>query len=357
VAELLDLAEHEAPSGPKRVQQQPSQSLDEETLEATRALRPAREHAGAPVPDDEAKTGSAPRPHSAGDAPDSFAAILERMSLAPPAGATPVVLHDERPPLEPELGAEGDTTTRRRVLVMGAAAVAVGASLLLVWTGDSAETGIPAPTLIGSLASPQPPATTAADELASTPATDGTDAPAVAAAEAEPRDESGTGTTAEAETETETETGATPTIEAAAELEAAAAELEATAVDDGEPASAAARKARIVDNAELVTRANQLRAQGELARAEQAYRQALRVFAYPRALAGMARLELLRGNAAAAVRWARRLDRRQPGRTANLTLLGDALRAAGRSADARDAYREAARRGGKRARARLSAEP
>lgn len=114
------------------------------------------------------------------------------------------------------------------------------------------------------------------------------------------------------------------------------------------------KKPRARQASELVSRGHALRHEGKLAQAEQLYRRALQVFpAYPRALTGLARTAMERGDAETAIRFARMLVRVRPRQGASHLLLGDAYRAAGNSAAALSAFKAAAKRGDRVAKSRL----
>ena len=99
---------------------------------------------------------------------------------------------------------------------------------------------------------------------------------------------------------------------------------------------------------------HQLLKHEKLQAAKVAYMKALRAFPeYPRALAGIVRLQLRRHDGAEAVRWAKRLIAVQPKRGNNRLLLGDAWAMHGDQTLARDAWRRAANYGNATARQRL----
>ncbi len=105
---------------------------------------------------------------------------------------------------------------------------------------------------------------------------------------------------------------------------------------------------------QLVQEGHAFRAEGKLPRAEERYLEALRTQrAYPRALAALTRLEMMRGNGKGAVRWARMLVRTHPRPATHHLLLGDAFRAAGDLAAARKAWNQARKRGSRVAKNRL----
>jgi len=104
----------------------------------------------------------------------------------------------------------------------------------------------------------------------------------------------------------------------------------------------------------LVNQAVYYRNAGRLRDAIKNYRSALSLHArYPLAMAGLARVYILADNGKHAVHWARRLTRVQPRRGSNHLLLGDAHALSGNTARAQAAWKQAARRGSKRAVSRL----
>jgi tetratricopeptide (TPR) repeat protein len=105
---------------------------------------------------------------------------------------------------------------------------------------------------------------------------------------------------------------------------------------------------------QLVKEGHAFRADGKLPQAEERYLEALRTQrAYPRALAALTRLEMMRSNGKGAVRWARMLVRTHPRPATHHLLLGDAFRAAGDLAAARKAWNQARKRGSRVAKNRL----
>ncbi len=105
---------------------------------------------------------------------------------------------------------------------------------------------------------------------------------------------------------------------------------------------------------QLCNEGHALRTRGRLGLAEAKYLQALGLFPqYPRALAGVVRVHLTRGDGAEAVRWAERLIAMQPNRSNNQLLLGDAYALSGKAHDARRHWRKSAAFGNSIARKRL----
>ena len=181
----------------------------------------------------------------------------------------------------------------------------------------------------------------------------------------------------EAETPTEAESAEVPEAkpsdendesEAAGESEGAG---ESEAADEGEAAdeseaveaSDAAKKSQAVDpklaraakKAELlVKQADALRKRRKYAPASARYRSALKVYPdYPEALAGLTHLAIARHAGSEAVKLAQTLVEKAPDEMSYRVLLGDAYKSAGKKKDARDAWKVAARKGNKAARARL----
>jgi hypothetical protein len=94
--------------------------------------------------------------------------------------------------------------------------------------------------------------------------------------------------------------------------------------------------------------------EGRFGLAEASYLRSLRAFpSYPRALAGLVRVHIARQDGAEAVRWAKRLTKRQSSRAQNHLLLGDAQALRGDTKAARKAWTRAARLGSLTARSRL----
>lgn len=84
------------------------------------------------------------------------------------------------------------------------------------------------------------------------------------------------------------------------------------------------------------------RNRGNLQAAEASYMRALRIDRdNPRALAGLVRLNMARGNSSAAVRWARRLVAARPQNASNHVLLGDALQRSGNRRAATQSWQRA----------------
>lgn len=106
---------------------------------------------------------------------------------------------------------------------------------------------------------------------------------------------------------------------------------------------------------QLCNEGHALRSRGRLGLAEAKYLQALGLFPqYPRAIAGVVRVHLTRGDGAEAVRWAERLTAMQPNRSNNQLLLGDAYALSGKGNDARHHWRKSAAYGNSVARKRLT---
>ncbi|HKP64129.1 MAG TPA: tetratricopeptide repeat protein, partial [Polyangiales bacterium] len=136
-----------------------------------------------------------------------------------------------------------------------------------------------------------------------------------------------------------------------------AAEEREEAEDDAEeqPRGRAAKPSPQLQRAQrLVDAGMALSKDGRLGLAEQSYLKALHLLPnYPRALAGLARVHILRKDGAEAVRWAKRLVARKPNRGFSQLLLGDAQALRGDDKAARRAWTQAARYGSPAARARL----
>ncbi len=159
----------------------------------------------------------------------------------------------------------------------------------------------------------------------------------VTAAETEAETGAAAETGAEAEAETETETETVAGAETVAETETGAgAETEGVAGAGLDLPAGGRRAARV-----LVERAREL---GTTREAERLFRLALeRHPSSPRAMAGIAEIELRRGQAAEAVEWARDAIALSPRRASYHVLLGDALDAAGDPEGALEAWERADR--------------
>jgi len=136
--------------------------------------------------------------------------------------------------------------------------------------------------------------------------------------------------------------------------EIASAEAEAVVAQVGEEEDLVGDEPHIVRARQLCDEGHKLRSRGRLGLAEAKYLQALGLFPqYPRALAGVVRVHLTRGDGAEAVRWAERLVVMQPNRSNNQLLLGDAYALSGKAEDARRHWRKSAAYGNSTARKRL----
>jgi hypothetical protein len=121
--------------------------------------------------------------------------------------------------------------------------------------------------------------------------------------------------------------------------------------DDEDPAG---DEPHLVRARQLCNEGHGLRLRGRLGLAEAKYLQALGLFPqYPRAIAGVVRVHLTRGDGAEAVRWAERLVAMQANRSNNQLLLGDAYALSGKASDARRHWRKSAAYGNNAARKRL----
>jgi hypothetical protein len=126
--------------------------------------------------------------------------------------------------------------------------------------------------------------------------------------------------------------------------------------ENAEPASArpAAERARMRRANALSNEGASLLRKGQVARAKTRYQAALQsVPHYPRALAGLVRVELRKNERAAALQHAQLLARVRPNSATSQLLLGDAERRTGDLTSARAAYRRAVRLGSQEARTRL----
>jgi tetratricopeptide (TPR) repeat protein len=121
-----------------------------------------------------------------------------------------------------------------------------------------------------------------------------------------------------------------------------------------EPEKNAARQ-RAQRAAELARMGHTLRVRGMYTEARGKYLAALETLPhYPRALAGLAQLALLRGDGEEASQYAEELVAERPGQAVYHLILGDAYRAAGQLTKARAAWRVAADLGSAKARSRLN---
>lgn len=133
--------------------------------------------------------------------------------------------------------------------------------------------------------------------------------------------------------------------------EVAEAPLTEDLIDDEDVAG---DEPHLVRARELCNEGHALRNRGRLGLAEAKYLQALGLFPeYPRAVAGVVRVHLTRGDGAEAVRWAERLVKMQANRSNNQLLLGDAYALSGKQRDARRHWRKSAAFGNLAARKRL----
>ena len=136
----------------------------------------------------------------------------------------------------------------------------------------------------------------------------------------------------------------------ALEDEAAADDEADSEVEDSSPDSVdRSRQAR-----KLITVGNKKLRRKQLRFAEADFRKALKLVPrYPLALKGIARVHLARKDGKAAVRWAAMLVKRQPIRSENFLILGDAYALRGNKAAAVKAWKRAAKAGNKIAAKRL----
>jgi hypothetical protein len=130
--------------------------------------------------------------------------------------------------------------------------------------------------------------------------------------------------------------------------------LAAATIDDDQEADPVGDEPTLVRARELCGEGHTLRAHGRLGLAEAKYLEALSLFPrYPRAMAGVVRVHLTRGDGAEAVRWAERLVAMQPNRSNNQLLVGDAYALSGKANEARQHWRQSAAYGNAAARKRL----
>jgi len=128
----------------------------------------------------------------------------------------------------------------------------------------------------------------------------------------------------------------------------------AAALDDEQDPEAMGDEPELVRARALCGEGHLLRSRGRLGLAEAKYMEALRLFPrYPRAMAGLVRVHLTRGDGTEAVRWAERLVAMQPNRSNNQLLLGDAYALSGKTNKARIHWRQSANYGNMGARKRL----
>lgn len=125
----------------------------------------------------------------------------------------------------------------------------------------------------------------------------------------------------------------------------------------GDSEDPAGDEPHLVRARQLCNEGHALRSRGRLGLAEAKYLQAIGLFPeYPRAIAGVVRVHLTRGDGAEAVRWAERLVAMQPNRSNNQLLLGDAYSLSGKATDARRHWRKSASYGNMAARKRLKSD-
>lgn len=135
--------------------------------------------------------------------------------------------------------------------------------------------------------------------------------------------------------------------------EAANAEATETKAEENEPIPQN-RARRIAIARSLVERGQRMRRHKRLGMAESYYLRALRHFDhYPRAVSGLVKVHLARGDAREALRWAKRLVAMKPNRRSHRYLLGEAYAMNGNMRKARRHWLRAARWGLKVAAKRL----
>jgi hypothetical protein len=130
------------------------------------------------------------------------------------------------------------------------------------------------------------------------------------------------------------------------------------APDAGAPerASSLSTRARVQRANELARVGHRLRVRGLYTEARGKYLAALEAWpGYPKALAGLTQLALLRGDGPEAAEYAEQLVTERPGQAVYRLILGDAYKAAGQLGKARAAWRVASELGSIKAQRRLSA--
>jgi len=161
----------------------------------------------------------------------------------------------------------------------------------------------------------------------------------------------GTAPTADREAASAARERAVPSDDLNRTVEVAEAPLTEDLIDDDDVAG---DEPHLVRARELCNEGHALRNRGRLGLAEAKYLQALGLFPeYPRAVAGVVRVHLTRGDGAEAVRWAERLVKMQANRSNNQLLLGDAYALSGKQHAARRHWRKSAAFGNLAARKRL----
>jgi hypothetical protein len=127
-------------------------------------------------------------------------------------------------------------------------------------------------------------------------------------------------------------------------------ELDDPTGEEPSPSRLRAQKA-----SELAKVGHALRLRGLYTEARGKYLAALDAYeGYPKALAGLAQLALLRGDGAEAAKYAEQLVAARPGQAVYHLILGDAYRAAGQLGKAKAAWRVASELGSQKAKSRLS---
>ncbi len=149
-----------------------------------------------------------------------------------------------------------------------------------------------------------------------------------------------------------------PAVEAASAPATADGDEESAEADpdaeDSEVEVDASRKVVAARADKLVNEGHALRRKKKLAPARAKYRAALAAYpGYPRALAGLAQIAIQQRDGKAAVKLARQLVKLRPAQVSYQVLLGDAYKVAGKPALAKEAWKDAARKGNAAAKARL----
>ena len=156
------------------------------------------------------------------------------------------------------------------------------------------------------------------------------------------------------------EQGEPPSLEGEHQAVTLAGEEDAGVAAEGSatpPITIVVSRARVQRASELARVGNTLRMRGLYTEARGKYLAALEALpGYPKALAGLAQLALLRGDGQEAAEYAEQLVAERPGQAVYHLILGDAYKAAGQVAKARAAWRVASDLGSVKAQRRLTAK-